>query len=63
MKKKNKDIEKALKKGSRELEMEIFGPGFHSQHKIHKSKKTYTRKQKHKGGEIDTSPFFSLYIE
>lgn len=39
---------KAAKRGSREAEMEIKGPGFHSMHSVHKSKKTYTRKTKHK---------------
>ena len=55
MKKKNKNKSinfeafiAAVKKGSREAEKEIFGPGFHSVHKVHKSKKLYTRKSKHK---------------
>lgn len=43
------DYIKAAKKGSREAEQELLGPGFHSQHHIHKSKKTYTRKEKHPG--------------
>lgn len=38
-------INKAL---AREEEMNLLGPGFHSKHKIHKSKKTYCRKDKHK---------------
>lgn len=38
----------AVKKGGREAEKEIFGPGFHSLHRVHKSKKLYTRKNKHK---------------
>lgn len=42
------DYVKAARKGSREAEMEMMGPGFHSRHAVHKSKKTYTRKQKHK---------------
>lgn len=41
---------KAAKRGSREGEQELLGPGFHSVHRIHRSQKTYTRKQKHKGG-------------
>jgi len=45
------DYIKAAKRGSREAEMEIKGPGFHSMHKVHKSKKTYTRKLKHKNQE------------
>lgn len=42
------DYIKAAKRGQREAEMEIMGPGFHSVHRVHKSKKTYTRKPKHK---------------
>lgn len=38
----------AVKKGSREAEKELFGPGFHPFYKVHKSKKLYTRKSKHK---------------
>ena len=57
-KKKNKssitldDYIKAMKKGNREAEMELLGPGFHSNTKIHKSKKIYTRKQKHKKDDM-----------
>ncbi len=54
-KKKNKgssitleDYIKANRKGNREAEMDLLGPGFHSKNKIHKSKKNYTRKEKHK---------------
>ncbi len=43
------DYIKATRIGSREAEKEIKGPGFHSSNAIHKSKKTYTRKVKHKG--------------
>ena len=39
---------KAMRRGGREAEMELLGPGFHSHNKIHKSDKTYTRKKKHK---------------
>ena len=55
-KKKNKssitldDYIKAVKKGNREAEMELLGPGFHSNTKVHKSKKTYSRKEKHSRG-------------
>ena len=55
MKKKNKkssitleDYIKANRKGNREAEMELLGPGFHSMNRIHKSEKIYTRKEKHK---------------
>ena len=43
------DAIKAMRRGSREAEMELLGPGFHSHNKIHKSDKIYTRKKKHKG--------------
>ena len=42
------DAIKAMRRGGREAERELLGPGFHSSNKIHKSKKTYTRKAKHK---------------
>lgn len=42
------DLVKASRRGSREGEQELLGPGFHSTNRIHRSKKTYTRKQKHK---------------
>ena len=43
------DAIKAMRRGGREAEMELLGPGFHSYTKIHKSDKVYTRKKKHKG--------------
>ena len=49
----NKDIIKAMHKGNREAERELLGDGFHSKHRVHKSKKTYTRKTKHKNDKID----------
>ena len=45
------DAIKAMRRGSREAERDLLGPGFHSLNKIHKSKKTYTRKLKHKNEE------------
>ena len=54
MKKTNKkkitlaDYVKAIKSADREIEKEIFGNGFKSKNRIHKSVKTYTRKIKHK---------------
>ncbi len=43
---------RANRKSSREQEMETMGPGFHSKNRIHRSKKTYSRKEKHpKGNE------------
>lgn len=44
----NLDAIKAMRRGGREAEMELLGPGFHSFNRLHKSKKTYTRKLKHK---------------
>ena len=46
----NLDAIKTMRRGGREAEMELLGPGFHSHNKIHKSEKIYTRKKKHKGG-------------
>ena len=46
----NLDAIKAMRRGGREAEMELLGPGFHSHDKIHNSNKIYTRKKKHKGG-------------
>lgn len=44
------DAIKAMRRGGREAEMELLGPGFHSHDRVHKSEKIYTRKKKHKGG-------------
>ncbi len=44
----NLDVIKAMRRGGCEAEMELLGPGFHSFNRLHKSKTTYTRKQKHK---------------
>ena len=44
----NLDAIKAMRRGGREAEMELLGPGFYSHNKIHKSDKIYTRKKKHK---------------
>jgi len=44
------DAIKAMRRGGREAEMELLGPGFHSHNKIHKSEKIYSRKKKHKEG-------------
>ena len=45
----NLDALKAMRKGGREAQQEQLGPGFHSFSHVHISKKTYTRKAKHKG--------------
>ncbi len=42
------DVVKAIRRGGREAEMDLLGPGFHSSNHIHRSKKTYTRKNKHR---------------
>ena len=44
------DAIKAMRRGGRESEQELLGPGFHSYHKVHQSEKVYTRKVKHKRG-------------
>lgn len=44
------DAIKAMRRGGREAEMELLGPGFHSHNRVHKSEKIYSRKNKHKGG-------------
>jgi len=41
------DAIKAMRRGGREAEMELLGPGFHSRSRVHKSDKIYTRKLKH----------------
>lgn len=43
----NKDVLKANRRGSREAELE-GSTGFKQVTKIHKNKKAYTRKRKHK---------------
>lgn len=45
------DVIKAMRRGNRDAYNDILGPGFHSFDKVHKSKKTYTRKKKHKTAE------------
>ena len=45
---KTSDVIKAMRHGNRDAERELLGDGFHAKHKVHKSKKTYSRKQKHK---------------
>ena len=53
---KQMDYVKANRKGSREAELE-HSNGFVSHHKIHKSKKNYTRKIKHKAKSEDFAFF------
>lgn len=45
MKGKTPDIIKAARKGLREAEFEMLGPGFHSRHHVVESKKVYNRKK------------------
>ena len=47
------DVIKAMRRGNREGQQEVLGPGFHSTHSVHRSKKTYTRKAKHKSSLED----------
>jgi len=56
------DAVKAMRKGNREAEMELLGPGFHSRHSIHKSANIYTRKEKHKSKISNDSPCASLFV-
>ena len=42
------DVINDLRRGNREGQQEVLGPGFHATNRVHRSKKTYTRKQKHK---------------
>lgn len=50
MKLTEKDYIKAMRKASRELEIELFGKQLR-RNKLHKSKKIYSRKLKHKNNE------------
>lgn len=56
------DAVKAMRKGNREAEMELLGPGFHSKHSVHKSANVYTRKEKHKSKFSNESSSASLFI-
>ena len=42
------DAIKAMRRGGREAEMELLGPGIHSHNRVHKTEKIYSRKMKHK---------------
>lgn len=55
------DYIKINKSIARKEEMELLGPGFHSKTKIHSSKKSYTRKEKHKGANKDFPCFFCFF--
>ncbi|MCR4920553.1 MAG: hypothetical protein K5945_02435 [Bacteroidaceae bacterium] len=46
------DYIRANRKASRDAEQELLGPGFHAHNRVHDSKKTYSRKRKHKGDEL-----------
>lgn len=55
------DYMKAVRKADREAEMQLMGPGFHSMNRIHRSKKSYSRKEKHRGQlSLDASFHLSL---
>lgn len=49
------DVIKAMRRGNREGEQEVLGPGFHATNRVHRSKKTYTRKTKHKGSSVENN--------
>ena len=44
----NLDALKAMRRGNRDAQQELLGPGFHSFNRVHQSKKVYSRKKKHK---------------
>lgn len=52
-----RDVIKAARRGNREAEQDILGPGFHSKNRVHKSLKTYSRKAKHKGRDCNPDSF------
>lgn len=56
------DYIKAVKSADREMEKEIYGNGFKSKNKVHKSAKNYTRKVKHKKSEDNSSLSFLYFI-
>ena len=60
--KKNHGFEKASKKANREIERDVFGDGFKSYNKPHKTNKDYSRKGKNKWsyGELDEDTQISL---
>lgn len=54
------DYIKAIKSADREIEKEVYGNGFKSKNRIHKSPKNYTRKVKHKKNEENSSFFLPI---
>lgn len=54
------DYIKAVRKGNREAEIELFGHPI-NHFKIHKSRKIYTRKEKHRGNRFDVSFLFRIF--
>ena len=61
MKNQVSDYVKANRKGARDAELELTHNGWVSKNKVHKSKKNYSRKLKHKGGS--KSPEFGDLAE
>lgn len=51
---------KAARRGSREAEIELYGHPL-PKHTIVRSRKTYTRKQKHKGRQLPSFDSIILY--
>jgi len=49
----NWDAIKAMRRGEREAQQDLLGKGFHATTRPHRSKKTYTRKAKHKKSEAE----------
>lgn len=49
----NWDAIKAMRRGEREAQQDLLGPGFHATTRPHRSKKTYIRKAKHKKSEAE----------
>ena len=54
------DYIKANRKGSREAEIELFGHPINYT-KVHKNKKVYTRKDKHRGKRFDVYFYELIY--
>lgn len=55
------DTLKAIRRGNREAEFEVFGPGFHSKNKVQKSKRKYDRKQ-NKVTARNCGDFLFIYV-
>ena len=56
------DTLKAIRRGNREAEFEVFGPGYHSKNKVQKSKRKYDRKQ-NKITARNCGDFLFIYVK